>query len=191
MTIYARRLTRSTGRVTKDDQYEVTINQRGVPEITDQNGRTMYITPHPEYWELTADSNYEYGPMNTKFDEIIRQQAPQVEARRMAEVLFNNSLVSKELRAGVTQLDPNPNARRFAQYEGDSMKIEKVILVNNKRADEMAMDTYLSMIKREQDKLEALKGFPASKTLNTKRTSLQTNINNLVTLMDRYCTGEE
>lgn len=210
----ARRLKHSPGdRVIKDKTYLVT--QKGEKLfINDEHNNRMHITSNNKFWELLDVTKEEYDRLPRRYRgcvkyiplprstpslksegaakwlearEIIEVEKHKLECQRAAAMSQLLEPADKEcrkmLREGIERISTN-------QQQENNMKIEKVILVDGKRADEISFDRYLELIRFEQAKLESLDSLPVSKAVANRKRVINSNIKNLTILMDRYANEE-
>lgn len=184
------------GRTIQNKTY--LVNQKGEKLfIMDEHNNKMQISDNSNYWQLLNLTEAEYARLPRHYKECVKYipepSTPSAVEQHKLEcqhaVVMSQALeptdkeCRKMLREGIERISTN-------QQQENNMKIEKVILVDGKRADEISFDRYLELIRCEQAKLESLDSLPASKAVANRRRVINSNIKNLTILMDRYANEE-
>ncbi len=192
----ARRLKHSPGdRVIRNKTYLVT--QKGEKLfINDEHNNRMHIASNNKFWDLLDVTKEEYDRLPRRYRGCVKYipepSTPSLKSEGAAEWLEASKIIEAELlsrncrsmlREGIERISTN-------QQQENNMKIEKVILVDGKRADEISFDRYLELIRCEQAKLESLDSLPVSKAVANRKRVINSNIKNLTILMDRYANEE-
>ena len=200
----AERLGRTTNRFTENEIYDVVDIYNGKPAVVDRQGIRTSVQWSSNAWMLLGVTDEDLKQLRPEYHKLVKTTTgpawmPGItktttgpawmqgregarrerEARQIRDKEYLDSLAPKLIKPleAPTMTDLN---------------IEKVILINGKRADEGSTASYLKMIKEQQDALAALDGYniAGSKAVAKIRAKHINNIKNLTILMDRYYSEE-